>query len=54
MILYFITYGKLPFQHIKNQYKMIHAICDPLQKELSFGPLDNADLKDAIKVNFNY
>lgn len=49
IILYFITYGKLPFQHLKNQYKMIHAICDPLQKELSFGPLGDADLLNTIK-----
>ncbi|RNA32979.1 dual specificity kinase TTK isoform X3 [Brachionus plicatilis] len=49
IILYFITFGKLPFQHIKNQYKMIHAICDPLQKDLSFGPLDNPELEDVIK-----
>lgn len=29
---------------------MIHAICDPLQKDLTVGPLENLDLKDVIQV----
>ncbi|CAF0703115.1 unnamed protein product [Brachionus calyciflorus] len=48
VILYFMTYGRVPFQHLKNQYKVMHAICDPLQKDLNYGPIDDQDLKDAI------
>lgn len=50
VILYLITYGKLPLQHIKNQYKMIHALCDPLKKDITFGPLEDKDLKDVFEV----
>jgi hypothetical protein len=51
IILYLMAYGKLPLQHIKSYYKKIHSICDPLQKDFYFGPLDNNDLKDAITVS---
>ncbi len=52
VILYLMSYGKLPLQHIKSYYKKIHSICDPLQKDISFEPLENPDLKDAIHVLF--
>lgn len=51
VILYLMSYGRLPFQHIKNQYKLIHALADPLKKEITFGQLDNEDLFDVIKVS---
>jgi serine/threonine-protein kinase TTK/MPS1 len=56
IILYFITYGKLPFQHIKNQYQLIFAICDSEQRELKFDPnisIDQ-DLMDVLKVIYKF
>jgi len=53
VILYFLTYGRLPFQHIKNQYQLIFAICDSEQRELKFDPNINIDqdLMDVLKVS---
>ena len=48
VILYLLVYGRLPFQHIKNQYKMLHAICDPLKKDMHFEPLDDRYLLDCL------
>lgn len=33
---------------------MIHAICDPMQKDLSIGPLENLELKDVIQVKHKH
>ena len=44
VILYFISYGKLPLQHIKNQYQLMYAITDPLQKQIQYPPLDSISL----------
>ena len=50
VILYLMTYGKLPLQHIKNQFQLMHAICDVEKKEFKFGPLANSALLDVLKV----
>ncbi len=50
VILYLMSYGKLPFAHIKNQYKMLHAITDPLRKDIHFGPLDDKNLLECVDV----
>ena len=50
VILYLLTYGKLPLQHIKNQMKKMYVICDPNQKEITFSPTNNAKLDDTLKV----
>jgi serine/threonine-protein kinase TTK/MPS1 len=52
IILYFMTYGKLPFYHIKNQYKLYHSICDPQQKEVNYGALSDPNLIQCIKVGY--
>jgi hypothetical protein len=52
VILYLMSYGKLPFGHIKNQYKMLHGICDPLRREIQFAHLDDKRLHDCINVAF--
>jgi hypothetical protein len=53
VILYLMTYGKLPFQHIKNQYQLIFALTDPSKKEIQFAPVQDEFLKDTLDVN-NY
>ena len=54
VILYFISYGKLPLQHIKNQYQLMYAITDPLQKQIQYPPLESMQLKEVIRVFFTY
>ena len=53
VILYFITYGKLPLQHIKNQYQLMYAITDPLLKQIHYPPLESHKLKEVIRVCIN-
>jgi hypothetical protein len=50
VILYLMTYGKLPFQHIKNQYQLIFALTDPSKKEIQFAPISDQFLKDTLDV----
>ena len=54
VILYFISYGKLPLQQIKNQYQLMYAITDPLQKQIQYPPLDSISLKEVIRVIFGF
>jgi len=52
VILYLMTYGVLPLQHIKNQVKKLHSITDPLMKEFKFGPIENKNLLDTLHVGY--
>lgn len=54
VILYLMTYGKLPFQHIKNQYQLIFALTDPSKKEIQFSYIQNESLRDTLDVNYLY
>ncbi len=54
VILYLMAYGKLPLQHLSNQYQMIFALCDPTKKEISWANLDDANLKQTIAVSHNW
>ncbi|XP_078504244.1 dual specificity protein kinase TTK isoform X2 [Lissotriton helveticus] len=47
-ILYCMTYGKTPFQHITNQITKLHAIIDP-SYEIDFPPIPEMDLQDVLK-----
>ncbi|XP_069091725.1 dual specificity protein kinase TTK [Pleurodeles waltl] len=47
-ILYCMTYGKTPFQHITNQITKLHAIIDP-SYEIEFRPIPEMDLQDVLK-----
>lgn len=47
-ILYCMTYGKTPFQHITNQITKLHAIIDP-SYEIEFPPIPEMDLQDVLK-----
>ena len=48
-ILYYMTYGKTPFQHIINQISKLHAIIDP-NHEIEFPDIPEKDLQDVLKV----
>lgn len=54
VILYLLTYGKLPLQHIKNQMKKMYFICDPNQQEITFSPTNNPNLDDTLKKCFAF
>ncbi|XP_006898492.1 PREDICTED: dual specificity protein kinase TTK-like isoform X1 [Elephantulus edwardii] len=47
-ILYYMTYGKTPFQHIINQISKLHAIIDP-NHEIVFPDIPEKDLQDVLK-----
>ncbi|XP_007484314.1 dual specificity protein kinase TTK isoform X2 [Monodelphis domestica] len=47
-ILYCMTYGKTPFQHIINQITKLHAIIDP-NHEIEFPEIAEKDLQDVLK-----
>ncbi|XP_038937456.1 dual specificity protein kinase TTK isoform X6 [Rattus norvegicus] len=47
-ILYYMTYGKTPFQHIINQVSKLHAIIDP-SHEIEFPEISEKDLRDVLK-----
>lgn len=52
VILFLLTFGRLPLQHIKNQLKKMYAICDPSQQDFKFSPTNDAKLDDVLKVTF--
>ena len=45
-----MTYGKLPFQHLKRQQQVMFAICDQSRAELKIAPIENEHLYDSINV----
>ncbi|CAI9588788.1 unnamed protein product [Staurois parvus] len=47
-ILYCMTYGKTPFQHITNQITKLHAILDP-SYEIEIPDIPEKDLQDVLK-----
>lgn len=47
-ILYYMTYGRTPFQNITNQITKIHAIIDP-SHEIDFPDIPEKDLLDVLK-----
>ncbi|XP_053143004.1 dual specificity protein kinase TTK isoform X2 [Hemicordylus capensis] len=47
-ILYCMTYGRTPFQHITNQITKLHAIIDP-SYEIAFPDIAEKDLQDVLK-----
>ncbi|XP_007903238.1 dual specificity protein kinase Ttk [Callorhinchus milii] len=47
-ILYYMTYGKTPFQHITNQISKLQAIIDP-SHEIQFAAIAERDLLDVLK-----
>eukprot|EP00079_Xenopus_tropicalis_P035663 XP_017949434.1 PREDICTED: dual specificity protein kinase TTK isoform X1 [Xenopus tropicalis] len=47
-ILYCMTYGKTPFQHITNQITKLHAILDP-GYEIEFPNIPEKDLQDVLR-----
>ncbi|XP_056421922.1 dual specificity protein kinase TTK isoform X2 [Hyla sarda] len=47
-ILYCMTYGKTPFQHITNQITKLHAILEP-SYEIKFPDIPEADLQDVLR-----
>ncbi|XP_062837468.1 dual specificity protein kinase TTK isoform X2 [Anolis carolinensis] len=47
-ILYSMTYGRTPFQHITNQITKLHAIIDP-NFEIAFPDIPEKDLQDVLK-----
>ncbi|XP_041419034.1 dual specificity protein kinase TTK isoform X2 [Xenopus laevis] len=47
-ILYCMTYGKTPFQHITNQITKLHAILDP-GYEIEFPIIPEKDLQDVLR-----
>ncbi len=51
-ILYMMTYGRLPFQHIKNPYHLMFALCDT-NNIINFPPLQDENLMDVLVVSFN-
>lgn len=52
-ILYLITYGRLPYAHLKKNVQVMYAICDKSRHELKFAPVDGQDdLVDCIDVSY--
>ncbi|XP_069830784.1 dual specificity protein kinase TTK [Dendropsophus ebraccatus] len=47
-ILYCMTYGKTPFQHITNQITKLHAILDPTY-EIKIPDIPETDLQDVLR-----
>ncbi|XP_023668766.2 dual specificity protein kinase Ttk isoform X1 [Paramormyrops kingsleyae] len=47
-ILYYMTYGKTPFQSITNQISKLHAIIDP-SHQIDFPDVAEKDLLDVLK-----
>ncbi|XP_068793727.1 dual specificity protein kinase TTK isoform X1 [Struthio camelus] len=47
-ILYCMTYGRTPFQHITNPINKLHAIIDP-SYEIEFPDIAEKDLQDVLK-----
>ncbi|XP_062427039.1 dual specificity protein kinase TTK [Rhea pennata] len=47
-ILYSMTYGRTPFQHITNPVNKLHAIIDP-SYEIEFPDIAEKDLQDVLK-----
>ncbi|KGL73387.1 Dual specificity protein kinase TTK, partial [Tinamus guttatus] len=47
-ILYCMTYGRTPFQHITNSINKLHAIIDP-SYEIEFPDIAEKDLQDVLK-----
>ncbi|NP_001082090.1 TTK protein kinase S homeolog [Xenopus laevis] len=47
-ILYCMTYGKTPFQHITNQIAKLHSILDP-GYEIEFPNIPEKDLQDVLR-----
>ncbi|CAH2249095.1 dual specificity kinase TTK [Pelobates cultripes] len=47
-ILYCMTYGKTPFQHITNQITKLHAILDP-GYEIEIPDIQERDLQDVLR-----
>uniref|UniRef100_A0A8C8BU15 Dual specificity protein kinase TTK n=2 Tax=Strigidae TaxID=30459 RepID=A0A8C8BU15_9STRI len=47
-ILYCMTYGRTPFQHITNPINKLHAIVDP-SYEIEFPDIAEKDLQDVLK-----
>ncbi|XP_078617697.1 dual specificity protein kinase TTK-like isoform X2 [Branchiostoma floridae x Branchiostoma japonicum] len=47
-ILYYMVYGKTPFQHIPNHFAKLQAIVDP-NYEIQFPPIKNKLLLDMLK-----
>ncbi|MGH0158051.1 UNVERIFIED_CONTAM: hypothetical protein FKN15_067376 [Acipenser sinensis] len=47
-ILYCMTYGKTPFQHITNQITKLQAIIDP-SYEIEFPDIPEKDLRDVLR-----
>ncbi|KFW12644.1 Dual specificity protein kinase TTK, partial [Eurypyga helias] len=47
-ILYCMTYGRTPFQHITNPINKLHAIVDP-SYEIEFPEIAEKDLQDVLK-----
>ncbi|KAG8582084.1 hypothetical protein GDO81_007912 [Engystomops pustulosus] len=47
-ILYCMTYGKTPFQHITNQITKLHAILDP-SYEIEIPDIPEKDLQDVLR-----
>ncbi|KAM4771049.1 dual specificity protein kinase TTK [Rhinophrynus dorsalis] len=47
-ILYCMTYGKTPFQHITNQITKLHAILDPAY-EIEIPDIPEKDLQDVLR-----
>ncbi|XP_010001394.1 PREDICTED: dual specificity protein kinase TTK [Chaetura pelagica] len=47
-ILYCMTYGRTPFQHITNPINKLHAIVDPTY-EIEFPDIAEKDLQDVLK-----
>ena len=45
-----MVYGKLPYQHIKNQFQLMHTICDPT-KRINFPPIQDEYLLDVLVVS---
>lgn len=55
IILYLMTYGKLPYSHLKKQPQVIFAICDKTRAELKLSPLEGQDdVFEVIDVRFLY
>ncbi|XP_077861509.1 uncharacterized protein LOC102802957 [Saccoglossus kowalevskii] len=47
-ILYYIVYGKTPFQHITNHFAKLQAICDPMH-QIQFPDTQHKMLIDILK-----
>ena len=50
VILYFMSYGRLPLQHIKGSFQLMYAIADPELRNIQYPPLESRHLKEVIRV----